>query len=414
MFFLLTSYLVVIATSLITHLHTILVLSPECPPCPPKSLYGHIKLLAKVALYPPPIDHRMLVAIADAEETLRKGSKSFSVAKLAFGRELRIGLVAVYAWCRVTDDLIDSPDSTHSKLDTLTIIRKHLGKAFSPGTMLDPYEIDFILDDIPHLTSSDRQAFWLFASLIPRLSPIEPFLELCQGYETDLRFASGPTSLVTRMGDPDFKIEDHLPIVTTEHLMQYADDVAGSIASAICYLSWSLLTCPENIEHANRPVEALAWATATQMAAQPHEVSREIAIRSHTVSKAREMGRALQLVNISRDVAKDALIGRIYVPLSVFPSHKELLGVLMPSVETTYAPLTSRLLDMAETMRDTSIGATRDLPPTARAGARAMAASYFQIANAIRRNHGEVYDTGIKVNKWRRALAAAKVYWFGM
>lgn len=51
---------------------------------------------------PPPIDAGLLHGLRLAEDTLRKGSKSFEVAKLAFGREIRIGLVAIYAWCRVT------------------------------------------------------------------------------------------------------------------------------------------------------------------------------------------------------------------------------------------------------------------------------------------------------------------------
>ena len=49
----------------------------------------------------------ILQAFVEAEVTLRKGSKSFSVAKLAFGREMRMGLVAVYAWCRVTVSSLD-------------------------------------------------------------------------------------------------------------------------------------------------------------------------------------------------------------------------------------------------------------------------------------------------------------------
>jgi 15-cis-phytoene synthase/lycopene beta-cyclase len=62
----------------------------------------HIALLALVAMNPPELDVLALQGLKDAEETLRKGSKSFEIAKLAFGREMRIGLVAVYAWCRVT------------------------------------------------------------------------------------------------------------------------------------------------------------------------------------------------------------------------------------------------------------------------------------------------------------------------
>jgi 15-cis-phytoene synthase/lycopene beta-cyclase len=79
-----------------------MVLSPELPPCPPSNLAAHIQLLARIAFNPPAIDEETLMGLIHAEKTLKKGSKSFDVAKLAFGREMRIGLVAVYAWCRMT------------------------------------------------------------------------------------------------------------------------------------------------------------------------------------------------------------------------------------------------------------------------------------------------------------------------
>jgi 15-cis-phytoene synthase/lycopene beta-cyclase len=79
-----------------------MLLSPELPPCPSYNPLKHVQELGQAAIYPPPIDADLIDALRDAEETLRKGSKSFEVAKLAFGREMRLGLVAIYAWCRVT------------------------------------------------------------------------------------------------------------------------------------------------------------------------------------------------------------------------------------------------------------------------------------------------------------------------
>jgi len=102
LFFLLTSYLVVLSSALVSHLHVLLLLDPSLPPSPPFDPLAHIALLARVAFDPPLVDEDALRGLVDAEDTLRKGSKSFEVAKLAFGREMRIGLVAVYAWCRVT------------------------------------------------------------------------------------------------------------------------------------------------------------------------------------------------------------------------------------------------------------------------------------------------------------------------
>lgn len=102
LFFILTTHLITISTNLISHLHALLVLSPDLPPCPPSNLVAHIGLLAQVAFNPPAIPEDTLIGLTHAEETLREGSKSFDVAKLAFGREMRIALVAVYAWCRMT------------------------------------------------------------------------------------------------------------------------------------------------------------------------------------------------------------------------------------------------------------------------------------------------------------------------
>jgi 15-cis-phytoene synthase/lycopene beta-cyclase len=79
-----------------------MVLSPDLPPCPPTNLARHIQLLARIAFNPPSIPEDTLIGLVHAEEILGEGSKSFDVAKLAFGREMRIPLVTVYAWCRMT------------------------------------------------------------------------------------------------------------------------------------------------------------------------------------------------------------------------------------------------------------------------------------------------------------------------
>ena len=333
------------------------------------------------------------------------------------------------------DNLIDDPvvtsptcptvsDDTRRKAnrETLAAIRSHLIAAYKPYPVQS--DLNSKLDDIPHLTTSDRSTFRLFALLIPRLVPIEPFLELCLGYETDMKFipptvsthhASGPSfpqipscSIRERLRDSSFDLEDHLPIKTTEDLMRYADDVAGSIASSICYLAWSVLTTSSS----SRPVDDLACSTSVR----PNKsVYRPLCPpdRLRIVEKAREMGRGLQLVNIARDVAKDAAIGRLYVPLSAFPNGSSLLDVLIPSscLSPSYAPYTLPLLDTADELRTSSTSAMDDLPPAARAGTRAMVASYFEIAKEIRRRSGEVDENGVKVKRQRRALAAARAFW---
>ena len=212
-----------------------------------------------------------------------------------------------------------------------------------------------------------------------------------------------PSSLQARLQHPRFNLEDFLPIKTTDDLLQYADDVAGSIASTICYLSWSILDSTGSVQ----PVKDLAWsASIRSTSSRPPE-------RLEIVQRAREMGCALQLVNVARDVAKDANIGRLYIPLAAFPSGSHLLDILLPpsSPRPSYSRYTLPLLDIADKLRRSSAPAMNELPRTARGGARAMAASYFEIAEEVRRRAGEVTVTGVKVKRRRRAWAAVKAMW---
>lgn len=214
-----------------------------------------------------------------------------------------------------------------------------------------------------------------------------------------------PLDLRARLRNSNFNLEDHLPIRTTEDLLRYADDVAGSIASTICYLAWSILT-----SSSVRPIDDLAWSRSIH--SKERSTSLGPSERVRIVESAREMGQALQLVNISRDVAKDATIGRLYVPLSAFPNGSEFLDVLIPpSSSPSYARYTLPLLDIADKLRQSSAPAMNELPPTARGGTRAMAASYFEIAEEIRRRGGEIEESGVKVKRWRRAWAAAGAMW---
>lgn len=323
----------------------------------------------------------------------------------------------------------NAPAQGHDQRSTLRVIRAHLQAAFNGATLS---ELDVILDGLPDI--ADRTAFYIFASLIPPLCPVEPFLELCRGYETDLAFCS--THISKRLSDPGFALENHLPIRTQGDLLQYADDVAGSIATAIVYLSVSILAMP-----CVRPVDALAPVIAhvhaaegkltrliqpqpSNQAMRPDRLVQALSPDDPHVrlfTDARKMGRALQLVNIARDIAKDAAIGRLYIPLSSFESAKDILDILLytPNDNNTtdtqriYARYNLPLLDLADELRIASRDAIQQLPRTARGGMRAMVASYFEIAVAIRREEGRVDERGVKVAKWKRVWRAASGLWVG-
>jgi 15-cis-phytoene synthase/lycopene beta-cyclase len=126
------------------------------------------------------------------------------------------------------------------------------------------------------------------------------------------------------------------------------------------------------------------------------------------------MGHALQLVNIARDVKKDALNNRVYIPLSSFPNKETILAFLHPQPDIptpSPKPYVMELVEYAFILREKTAPYMDKLPREARGGLRAMVASYFEIAEEIVRREGEVDERGVKVSKWRRLRAAASAMW---
>lgn len=310
----------------------------------------------------------------------------------------------------MVDDPTSSVKGHEQKIEYLAAIKGHLIKSYEEN--VSPAALDAILD-LLDLEESDRAVFHAFSHLIPRLVPIHPFMELCHGYETDLHFSN---QLADKNALSTGELWKCLPIITNADLLAYADDVAGSVASACCYLAWSILSPSPN--HPTRPVLEFTWAQT-----DPKRKSDEARTDDHTshddhrveiLMSAREMGWALQLVNIARDMKKDALNSRVYIPLSSFPSSELVLAFLRPKLGNplpSCQPQVLGLVDIANSLRDKTAPYMELLPREARGGLRAMVASYFEIAEEITRRKGEVEDTGVKVSSWRRARAASAAFW---
>lgn len=306
------------------------------------------------------------------------------------------------------DDPTGPALSHEKKIDYLAAIKAHLIKSYEPD--VSPAALDSILD-LLDLEPSDRTVFHAFSHLIPRLVPIHPFLELCHGYETDLRFSE---QLVGKGAISTGQLWKCLPIITNADLLAYADDVAGSVASACCYLAWSILT--PSLAHPTRPVRDLGWAEMEHKKTDPSDATttNQDDQRMRILRNAREMGWALQLVNIARDMKKDALANRVYIPLSSFASSEAVLAFLRPKAGVTppsCQPQVLGLIDIAASLREKTAPYMDLLPREARGGLRAMVASYFEIAEEIVRRKGEVEVTGVKVSSWRRARAASAAMW---
>jgi phytoene synthase len=181
--------------------------------------------------------------------------------------------------------------------------------------------------------------------------PRRPFEDLIDGVEMDLRYAQYPTF---------------------EALAEYCQRVASAVG----------LICVEIFGYRN----------------------------PRTRDYAVNLGMALQLTNIVRDVASDLARGRIYLPLEdlrrfgVEPS--ELQRGLTPPVRALLAHECGRAHEYYRR-------AAASLPPEdARSlvAAEIMGAIYYEILRRIERANYDVFSTRIRVPRPHRALIAARLF----
>ena len=126
---------------------------------------------------------------------------------------------------------------------------------------------------------------------------------------------------------------------------------------------------------------------------------------------ALNLGVALQLTNILRDLGKDLGVGRLYLP------QEDLIGCGVTE-DALRAGVVSgpvrRLLKLeAERARDYYRRAALTLPLIDRrrlVAARIMGAIYFDLLRRIERSGYAVFGPAIRAPRWRKALVAATVW----
>jgi 15-cis-phytoene synthase len=126
---------------------------------------------------------------------------------------------------------------------------------------------------------------------------------------------------------------------------------------------------------------------------------------------ARDLGVALQLTNIIRDVGADLARGRIYLPLEDLARHGCTEEDLRAGVVS--GPVRSLLAFQCERARTFYEKAERELPRADRrrmVAARIMAGIYHAILERIEQSGYEVFGEKIRVPRPRRAVIAATLW----
>ena len=272
------------------------------------------------------------IDLAACEELMRGGSKSFFAASSLLPERVRIPSIALYAFCRVADDAVDS---AHDE-GVVAQLRARLDAIYAgePGDIIE----DRAMAMVVHRYG------------LPRTLPEA----LIEGFAWD---AEG-------------RIYE-----TLDDLHHYCARVAGSVGAMMAMV---------------------------------------MGVRDpHALARACELGNAMQLTNIARDVGEDARNGRLYLPRTWM--REEGLNpdawLRAPVFNEALARVVSRLLVAADRLYQRGSTGISALPRDCRGAILAAATIYAEIGSEIAGNAMDSVNQRAMVGSARKLtlLCIAKI-----
>ncbi|KAI0595257.1 hypothetical protein F4775DRAFT_380690 [Biscogniauxia sp. FL1348] len=333
-------------------------------------------LVRAVLADPDKFDMARVRGLREAVGTLRQKSRSFYLASAVVPGRLRIDLVFLYYFCRVADDLVDESRNEAEARDWINKLTGYLDLVYAPRILSSPPSggTDIVTYYIERNFPTKRSAL---ALLPTRLLPREPLYELLEGFRTDLAFAASSS-----VGS-----DVCYPITNQADLEMYAERVAGTVGELFLWLVF------HHYRH--------HWSTA--------------GVQSNLVLAARTMGRALQYVNIARDIEADAAMGRVYIP-TTWLAEEDLaprdIAVVCASPSRRIERLRQRMLDLAFREYACARPAMDSLPPRVRAPLVVAVESYMDIGRVLRETGSSGYEGQVTVSALAPGLRRLWVAWW--
>lgn len=252
--------------------------------------------------------------LAACKELIKHGSHSFFMASLLLPRQTAIPARALYAFCRIADDIIDADNAGETAIAALS---SRLDSIYAQSPQ--DYPEDRALAEVVHRFS------------IPRAMP-DALIEGLAWDTTERTYE------------------------TLSELYDYAARVAGCVGAMM----------------------TLIMRTSDRRA----------------VARACDMGVAMQLTNIARDIGEDARMGRIYLPRRWFSQAgiDAEQWLANPVQNEHITAMCKRLLSYAEVLYKRSDAGVALLPLGCRAGIRAARVIYSDIGREIARQGYETVD----------------------
>ena len=264
---------------------------------------------------------------------MQGGSRTFFAASRLLPARVRAAAIALYAFCRVADDLVD--EAAPGDEGPLHTLRERLDRLYA-GIPADHVE--------DHALSMVVQQYALPRHLLDAL--IEGFAWDAQGRRYE----------------------------TLEDVQAYGARVAGSVGAMMC------------------------WIMGPRDAA--------------TLARACELGVAMQLTNIARDVGADARLGRLYLPRQWLREAgiDAQAWLARPQFGPALGEVLERLLQAADQLYRRGQSGIAALPPDCRAAILAASLIYAEIGLQLRREGLDSVSQRTVVSTGRKLVLLAAAW----
>jgi len=135
----------------------------------------------------------------------------------------------------------------------------------------------------------------------------------------------------------------------------------------------------------------------------------------HALARACDLGIAMQLTNIARDVGEDARNGRLYLPLSWLAERGVDADALIarPEQSAELGAVVERLLEEAELLYGRAEAGIAVLPARCRPGIRAARWLYAEIGREVAHRSFNAIDSRAVVSSRRKLALLPRVLWRG-
>ena len=305
-----------------------------------------------------------LAGLRNALVVLARKSRSFYLASGVFGGRLRLDLILLYSFCRIADDLIDDAADAVEAQNWINHFTEFLDIAYSKYT--DKAKLEAAIAPFP------SQARQVLRHLPVDKLPPKPLYSLLDGFKIDLQFLNHESK--------------RAPIQTEADLEKYAFCVASTVGEL----------CLSLVYYHN-----------------PDRSKLDSIGKARCIDAGRRMGRALQYINIARDVTTDAAVGRCYIPDEWFDKAKRPRPE--EAREEEVLEYRQSILRHAFDLYAENREAIEELPVYARDGIRVAVESYVEIGRVLaeRLRAGQSLDFAGGGKKGRASVPKLRRLWVG-